>query len=81
MRQASRNEDGSRGPAEGQGVVPAGCNQPGHELQAGGQLVLQPAGSAKSAKTMNTEIQRGLVQSAASLAPNCPLQDKIDDHF
>ena len=54
---------------------PAGCNHPGHELQAGGQQLLQAAGSAQSPKTMNTEIQRGLVQSAASFAPNGPLQD------
>ena len=34
---------------------------PKDELEAGGQLVLQAASPAKSPKTMNTEIQRGLV--------------------
>ena len=30
---------------------------------------------------MNTEIQRGLVQSATPLTPNGPLQSEVDDHF
>ena len=49
--------------------------------EAGGQLVLQAASSAKNPKTMNTEIQRGLAQSATPLTPNGPLQSEVDDHF
>ena len=56
------------------------AQSPKDELEAGGQLVLQAASSAKSPKTMNKEIQRGLVQSAAPLTPNGPLLDELDDH-
>ena len=56
----------------------AECYHPKHQL---GQLVLQEASSAKSPKTMNTEIQRGLVQSGTPLTPNGPLQGEVDDHF
>ena len=66
--------------------APAGAflaerDHPNQELEAGGQLVLQATSSAKSPKTMNTEIQRGLVQSGAPLTPNGPLQGEVDDHF
>ena len=68
-------------PCSSQGVFRAARSHPKHELKAGGQLVLQAASSAKSPKTMNTEIQRGLGQSSTPLTPNGPLQGEVDDHF
>ena len=43
--------------------------------------MLQEASSAEFPKTMNTEVQRGSVQGGAPLAPNAPLQDKVDNPF
>ena len=60
---------------------PAERGHPERELEAGGQLVLQAMSSMKSTKTMNTEIQRGLVQSVTPLIPNGPLQTEVDHHF
>ena len=50
-------------------------------LKQGGQLVLQATRSPKSPKTLNTEIQRGLVQSATPHVPHGPLQNEVDHHF
>ena len=63
------------------GRLLSGMHHPKHELEAGGQLVLQAASSAKSAKTINTEILRRSVQSATPLPPKGPLQGEADDHF
>ena len=64
-----------------QSIFRAERGRPKHELEAGGQRVLQATSSAKSPKTMNTEIQRGLVHSATLLTPNSPLQGKVGGHF
>ena len=69
------------GPCLCPGIFPAEFNHPKHELEAGWQLVLQATSSAKGPKTMNTEIQRGVVQSGTPLTPNGPLQGEVDDHF
>ena len=58
-----------------------GRHHPKHELEAGGQPVLQATSSAKTPKTMNTEIRRGLRQSARPLRPDGPLHGEVDDHF
>ena len=63
------------------GHFPAAFNHPTHGIEAGGQLVLQATSSAKSLKTMNTEVQKGMAQLGTPLTPNGPLRGEVDDHF